>query len=175
MQSIRVGSVAARPEAQRYQARLPRFPRFCGNQVHSPVQAISAGEVQEMKSPGSGVQGAEQAPCFVLLRSSAQKKSEPKRFAFSSAQGLLYRRGQDLSNTILKCGLIGKSYSKVETALLVQIQLWPMEEMVDESAQAPVPMAVGHEADVVGHLHGQHAAHHFRHTAEGLVVDEQGV
>ena len=50
-----------------------------------------------------------------------------------------------------------------------------MEEMVNQTSQTSMPMAVGHEADVVGHLHGQHAAHHFRHAAEGLIVDEQGV
>ena len=58
------------------------------------------------------------------LTTRAQKKSEPKRFAFSSAQGLLYRRGQDLSNTILKCGLIGKSYSEAGTVFTYPGSAW---------------------------------------------------
>ena len=57
------------------------------------------------------------------LTTRAQKKSEPKRFAFSSAQGLLYRRGQDLSNTIFKCRLIGKIYNLADALKLAKYHL----------------------------------------------------
>ena len=43
------------------------FPRISGNKAIYPIQVISAIEVQETKSPGSGVQGAEQAPCLVFV------------------------------------------------------------------------------------------------------------
>ena len=65
----KASGLAALPPGQKHHGTKPDFrvpSRISGNQVGFIFQAVSAIEVQEMKSPGSGVQGAEQAPCLVV-------------------------------------------------------------------------------------------------------------
>ena len=59
-------------------------------QKHSGGKLFFINEVQEMKSPGSGVQGAEEAPCLVYVHSCVSPFSGPSALPNAAEAGMIW-------------------------------------------------------------------------------------